>query len=205
LSFDSSLADAYESLGVMLGREEKFQEAIEWMDKLLIVNPQSVLAHTNKSLYLMRLGKIEEAEAEKSLATVKSFAVFGQEAKVKKQLAEELKKKEEEVLRREKMFLQVLEIDEEDTIALYGMSDIFFQRKDFQSAINNLEKVIAVDPKYSTAYLLLGKAYEAKGDVEKARSVYQAGIVLASKRGDMMPANEMQSRLNQLVVSPSLS
>jgi folate-binding protein YgfZ len=205
LSFDSSLADAYESLGVMLGREEKFQEAIEWMDKLLIVNPQSVMAHTNKSLYLMRLGKIEEAEAEKSLATVKSFAVFGQEAKVKKQLAEELKKKEEEVLRREKMFLQVLEIDEEDTIALYGMSDIFFQRKDFQSAINNLEKVIAVDPKYSTAYLLLGKAYEAKGDVEKARSVYQAGIVLASKRGDMMPANEMQSRLNQLVVSPSLS
>ncbi|MDD4974289.1 MAG: tetratricopeptide repeat protein [Bacteriovorax sp.] len=205
LSFDPSFADAYESLGVMLGREEKFQEAIEWMDKLLIVSPQSVMAHTNKSLYLMRLGKIEEAEAEKSLATVKSFAVFGQEAKLKKQLAEDLKKKEEEVFRREKMFLQVLEIDEEDTIALYGMGDIFFQRKDFQSAIKNLEKVIVVDSKYSTAYLLLGKAYEAEGDIEKARSVYQAGIILASKRGDMMPANEMQSRLNQLVVSPGLS
>ncbi|MBC7540586.1 MAG: tetratricopeptide repeat protein [Bacteriovorax sp.] len=205
LAFDPGLADAYESLGVMLGRNEKFQEAIVWMDKLLTVNPQSVMAHTNKSLYLMRLGKIEEAEAEKSLATVKSFAVFGQEAKMKKQLVEEQKKNEEEILRREKMFLQVLEIDEEDTIALYGMADIFFQRKEFQSAIKNLEKVIAVDSKYSTAYLLLGKASEAEGDYEKAQKAYQAGIVVASKRGDMMPANEMQSRLNQLVMSPSFS
>lgn len=205
LCFNPDLADAYEALGVMLGRREKFEEAIEWMNKLLAVNPQSVMAHTNKSLYLMRLGKIEEAEAEKSLATVKSFAVFGQEAKLKNQLAEEKKKKEEEILRREKMFLQVLEIDAEDTIALFGMADIFFQRRDFPSAIKNLLMVTAVDPKYSTAYLLLGKAYEAEGCIDKARSAYQEGIMVASKRGDMMPANEMQSRLNQLVVGSSFS
>jgi tetratricopeptide (TPR) repeat protein len=46
----------------MLGRIERFEEAITWMDKLLSVNPQSVMAHTNKSLFLMKLGKIEEAE-----------------------------------------------------------------------------------------------------------------------------------------------
>jgi len=204
LAFDPSLADAYESLGVMLGRIEKYDEAIDWMNQLLTVNPQSVMAHTNKSLFLMKQGKIEEAEAEKGLATVKSFAVFGEEAKMKKQLAEEQKKKEDEILRREKMFLQVLEIDEEDTIALYGMADIFFHRKDFSSAIKNLEKVITVDSKYSTAYLLLGKAYEAISDLERATSTYQAGILVASKRGDLMPANEMQSRLNQLVMSSRL-
>lgn len=204
LSFDPSLADAYEALGVMLGRIEKYDEAIEWMDQLLAVNPQSVMAHTNKSLFLMKQGKIEEAEAEKSLATVKSFAVFGQEAKMKKLLAEEQKKKEEEILRREKMFLQVLEIDEEDTIALFGMADIFFARKDFSSAIKNLEKVISLDSKYSAAYLLLGKSFEAAGDLQKAINNYQVGILVASKRGDMMPANEMQSRLNQLVVSSTV-
>jgi tetratricopeptide (TPR) repeat protein len=205
LAFNPSLADAYESLGVMLGRIENYDEAIAWMDKLLSVNPQSVMAHTNKSLFLMKMGKIEEAEAEKSLATVKSFAMFGEEAKIKKQLAEEQKKKEEEILRREKMFLQVLEIDEEDTIALYGMADIFYHRKEFEKAISNLEKVISVDAKYSTAYLLLGKSYEAISNLEKAKAVYQEGIAVASKRGDMMPANEMQSRLNQLVVGASLS
>lgn len=205
LEFHSGLADAYESLGVILGREEKFEEAISWMDKLLVVQPQSVMAHTNKSLYLMRLGKIEEAEAEKSLATVKSFAMFGEEAKLKKQLELEKRKKEEDLLRREKMFLQVLEIDEEDTVALYGMSDIYFLRKEYFKTIQNLEKVLKVNPKYSSAYLLLGKAYEATNNQLMAKETYQTGIVIASKLGDMMPANEMQSRLNQLIVFSSLS
>ncbi|RPJ76840.1 MAG: hypothetical protein EHM20_06955 [Alphaproteobacteria bacterium] len=123
---------------------------------------------------------------------------------MKNVLEEEQKKKEEDILRREKMFLQVLEIDEDDTIALYGMADIFFHRKEFNSAIKNLEKVLTVDSKYSTAYLMLGKAQEAIGDLESAIRSYQAGILVASKRGDMMPANEMQSRLNQLVMSSRL-
>jgi len=205
IAFDPAFADPYESLGVILGREEKFNEAIDWMDKLLSVNPQSVMAHTNKSLFLMKLGKIEEAEAEKSLATVKSFAMFGSEAKLKKQLEEEQKKKEEDLLRREKMFQQVLEIDPEDTIALYGMADIYFFRKEFQSSVTNLEKVVKVDTKYSNAYLLLGKAYEALNQSIKAKEIYKEGIAVASKQGDMMPANEMQSRLNQLVMSTSLN
>jgi folate-binding protein YgfZ len=205
IEFNSSFADAYESIGVMLGREERFSEAIEWMNKLQKINPNSVMAHTNKSLYYMRLGKITEAEEEKSFATLKSFAMFGQEASSKKQMAEELRKKEEETLRREKMFLQVLEIDEEDTIALYGMSDIFFQRKNFESAIINLNKVIEFDPKYSSAYLLLGKALESEGMLEKAKETYHKGVLVASRRGDMMPANEMQTRLNQLVMSSRLT
>jgi len=205
IAFDPAYADPYESLGVILGREEKFNEAIDWMDKLLSVNPQSVMAHTNKSLFLMKLGKIEEAEAEKSLATVKSFAMFGSEAKLKKQLEEEKKKKEEDLLRREKMFQQVLEIDPDDTIALYGMADIYFYRKQFEASVVNLQKVVLVDTKYSSAYLLLGKAYEALNKNSKAKEIYKEGIAVASKQGDMMPANEMQSRLNQLVVSASLS
>jgi folate-binding protein YgfZ len=204
LVFDPNLADAYEALGVMLGRIEKYNEAIGWMEQLMVVNPQSVMAHTNKSLFLMKLGKIEEAEAEKSLATIKSFAVFGEEAKLNKLLLEDKKKKEEDFLRREKMFLQVLEIDEEDTIALYGMADIYFHRKNFNSAISNLEKIILNDSKYSLAYLLLGKSFEAIEAIESAVEVYKVGIATASGKGDMIPANEMQSRLNQLIVNPRL-
>lgn len=195
LAFDAGLADAYESIGVILGRKEKFEEAIAWMNKLLIINPNSVMAHTNKSLYLMKLGKIEEAELEKSLATTKSFAMFGQEAT-------EQRKKEEETIRREKMFLQVLEIDPEDTTALFGMASVFFERKDFKRTVENLKKVIELDAKYSSAYLLIGKAYEAEGNRDEAKLFYQNGIEIASKCGEMMPAKEMQSRLNQLIVCP---
>ena len=62
-----------------------------------------------------------------------------------------------------------------------------------------------IDGKLSTAFLLLGKAYESEGLEQKAQAIYQTGIEVASKRGDMMPANEMQSRLNQLIMRSSFS
>lgn len=205
IAFNPGLSDAYESIGVILGRKERYEEAIEWMDKLLQIKASSVMAHTNKSLFLMKLGKIEEAEAEKGLATVKSFSMYGEEAKLKKAIEAEKQKKEEEINRREKMFLQVIEIDSEDTIALYGMADIAFFREDFKKAVELLEKVVKIDEKYSAAYLLLGKSLEASGNLERAMLVYKKGINVASKRGDMMPANEMQSRLNQLVMASRLA
>lgn len=205
IQFDPSFADAYETVGVILGRKTQYEEAITWMDKLLAVNSASVMAHTNKSLFLMKLGRIEEAEAEKGMATVKSFAVFGEEAKLKKALEAEKQKKEADMLKREGMFKQVLEIDEDDTVALYGLADIAFYREEYKRAVENLEKVVKFDEKYSVAYLLLGKSLEATGNLERAMQVYKKGIDVASKRGDMMPANEMQSRLNQLVMSSGLA
>jgi len=191
-------SDAYESLGVIYGRQEKFELGIELMDKLLAVNESSVMAHTNKSLYLMRLGKIEEAEEEKGLATVKSFAEFGkiaQEKKVKEQLDKE---KEEQIASRESMFRQVLEIDADDTIANFGIADVYFYRKEYESAREHLMKVISVDEKYSTAYSLLGKTLEVLGDKQKAKEIYTKGIEVASAKGELMPANEMQARLVKL-------
>lgn len=205
IAFNPEHSDAYESVGVILGRKEQYQEAIEWMDKLLSVKSTSVMAHTNKSLFLMKMGKIEEAEAEKALATIKSFSMFGEEAKMKKALEAERLKKEEDILRREKMFHQVLEIDADDTVALYGVGDIAFHRENYKDAVTNLERVVALDEKYSAAYLLLGKSLEASGNLERAMQVYKKGIDVASKRGDMMPANEMQSRLNQLIVASRLA
>ena len=69
----------------------------------------------------------------------------------------------------------------------------------------NLERVVALDEKYSAAYLLLGKSLEASANLDRAMQVYKKGIDVASKRGDMMPANEMQSRLNQLIVASRLA
>ncbi|ATH09378.1 hypothetical protein BIY24_15950 [Halobacteriovorax marinus] len=191
-------SDAYESLGVIYGRQEKFELGIELMDKLLSVNEESVMAHTNKSLYLMRLGKIEEAEEEKGLATLKSFAEFGKIAKEKKAKEELDKQKEEEIIQRESMFKQVLEIDADDTIANFGMGDVYFHRKEYSMAKTHLERVIAVDAKYSTAYSLLGKTLEVLGEKEEAKRIYTKGIEVASAKGELMPANEMQARLVKL-------
>ncbi len=190
--------DAYEAIGVILGRQEKFQEGIEFMDKVLEANPDSVMAHTNKSLFYMRLGKIEEAEEEKAQATVKSFSQYGKEAQQKKAKEEQKKAEEAEIERRFDMFKQVLEIDPDDNLANYGLADIYFQRGEAEKSIPLLEKVISVDKNYSVAYLLLGKVFLNTENKDKAREVFKRGIEIASAQGDLMPANEMQAKLSAL-------
>jgi folate-binding protein YgfZ len=191
-------ADAVEILGVILGQLEEYEKGIQYMDELLAIDEKSVMAHTNKSLFYMRLGRIEEAEEEKSKATLKSFKRFGDEAKEKKILEEQKKQEEADIKRRESMFLQVIEIDPEDTIANFGMGDISFARSDFSEAKTYLSKVLDVDKKYSMAYLVLGKTLESLNENEEAKQVYLKGIEIASKQGNMMPANEMQSRYAKL-------
>lgn len=198
IDLDPKFADAYESLGVILGRLNRFPEAIELMDHLTKVDPSSVLAHTNKSLFLMKMGKIEEAEEQKSLATVKTFQKFGDEAKLKELVLKEKKAQEDEWVKREGMFKQVLEIDDEDTLANYGLGSIAVERQDWLPAITYLEKVIKADANYSVAYLSLGKAYKGAGQKAKAASTWKEGIIIAAKKGDLMPANQMQFELQQL-------
>lgn len=200
IQLDPGYADAYESKGAILGQLDRFKDAIEAMDELLKVDKNSVMAHTNKSLFYMKIGEIEKAEDEKSLATVASFQKLGEEAQVKKKIAEEEEKKVAELARRESMFKQVIEMDDRDAIANYGMADILFHRHEYDEAYKHLKIVLEENKKYSTAYALLGKSCEKIGKIDEALDVYKKGIEVASAQGDMMPANEMQSRLNQLSV-----
>lgn len=198
IKLDPSFSDAYESLGVIYGRLGKFQMGIDLMDQLLVVDESSVMAHTNKSLFLMNLGKIEEAEEEKGHATFKSFAMYGKEAEEKKEQEAQRAEKETEMKRRESMFKQVLEIDGDDTIANFGMADIYFYRSEYDVAEKHLRKVLSVDEKYSTAYSLLGKTLEILNKTSEAKEIYIKGISIASAKGELMPANEMQARLVKL-------
>ncbi len=198
LEFDATLSDVYEAIGVIHSRMGQHQATIEWMDKLLAINPQSVMAHTNKSLAYMNLGQIEKAEAEKAEATVKSFAMYGEEAKSKRAQKEAKEKELADLLRREDMFKQVLAIDEHDLVALFGLADIAFKREQYPQAMELVERAVASNPKHSQSLLLKGKTLEKLGRREEAAEVYRHGIKIASALGELMPANEMQSRLSSL-------
>jgi folate-binding Fe-S cluster repair protein YgfZ/Tfp pilus assembly protein PilF len=198
INLDPVNFDAYEALGVMLGRQERFFEAIEVMKKLIEVDPASVMAHTNLSLFYMRVGKIEEAEQEKSLATIKSFQKFGQEAKMKDEEQAKKEQQESEWSRRESMFRQVLEIDAEDNLANYGLGNIYVEKGLWLESISYLERVLKNDEQYSVAYLALGKAYKGLNRREDAKKIFEKGVLIAAKKGDLMPANQMQAELTNL-------
>lgn len=192
IKYQPDFADAYESLAVILGRNEKYEDAISLLDQLVEIDPKSVMAHTNLSMYHMKLGNIEVAEEHKSQATIKSFEMHGEAAKIKREQEEREKAEKEEELRKEGMFKQVLEIDAEDTLANYGLGEIHFKRKEFEIAEKHLNIVLGNDPNYSVGYLLLGKIQLSQGQKSKAQETFKKGIDIAAKNGDMMPANEMQ-------------
>jgi len=198
LKFKPDFADAYESLAVLLGRLERFEEAVKILNELLEVDKKSVMAHTNLSMFHMKLGNIETAEEHKSQATFNSFEKFGEEAQIKKAKEEKDKQDQAQLIEREKMFIQVLEIDAQDPLANFGLGEISFKRKEFEKALKHLEIVINADKNYSVAYLLLSKVLIAKGDNDQAKETLNLGIEVAAKNGDLMPANEMQRILLNL-------
>ncbi len=195
LEINPRFADSYEAVGVLLGRHEKFQEAEHWMRKLLEVDPDSVMAHTNLSLFLMRQDKIQEAEDHKALATVATFKSFGRQATMKKENDQKIAQKLAELEKRSEMFRQVLEIDPDDSLALNGIGNILMEKNDYESAIPYFLKVLKVEPKYSVAYLSLGKCYSELNQKTQAKEIFTKGIAIAAQKGDLMPANEMQSLL----------
>lgn len=195
MDIDPSFEDAYESLGVIYGREEKFKEAIALMEKLKSLNPKCMMAYTNLSLYHMREGNIEIAEKFKADATLLNFELLGEQAKQKKAL--EVEKEERE--RKKKMFNDVLEIDTDDSMALNGLGEIALLEKNYSEAKKYYERVVGIDPKYSVAYLGLAEALiKLNKETEDIKKVLEKGISVATSQGELMPANKMQGMLSSL-------
>ena len=194
-------ADAHESLGVILGRHRRFEEAIALMERLLEVDPGSVMAHTNLSVFYNQLGRIEDAEREAQNAAIKSVqAQMGD-----RERAEAASNREAERIReleeRADMFRQVLALDPDDALGNFGLGDILVDMGRHGAAIPHLEKALEVDPKYSAAYLALGRALDGLGRHDDARDVFTRGVDVAAGRGDLMTANTMQDLLARLPAS----
>jgi len=143
----------------------------------------------------MKEGNIETAEKYKADATFLNFEVLGDEAQRKKQREEKEIADQTELERKESMFKQVLEIDSEDAMAGNGMGDIELIRGNFEKAQMHFENAIKGNAKYSVAYLGLAKSLYNQNKMTKLKETLDLGISVASKNGDLMPANEMQSML----------
>ena len=187
--------DAYESLGVILGRHKRYEEAVDLMIRLLGVDPSSVMAHTNLSLYYNQLGRIEDAERE---------AAEAMRAKMRHETAgrnhEDAARRASETAaadrkRRVEIFHQVLDLDPDDAIGNFGLGELLAEEGRYDEAVKHLERALAVDPRYSAALLALGRAHEGAGNRAVATRVYRGGIEIAAARGDLATANKMQERL----------
>jgi folate-binding protein YgfZ len=195
LRLDSSFSDGYEALGVILGRNGKFTEAIDIFKRLEEVAPNEPMVNTNLSLYYMKLGDKQTAEDEKAKATVKQFSRFGAMKKDEQRAKEEEAAKKADALRKKAMFEEVIEIDPEDPIALFGLGNALSALGEWDAAEKALAKATSVQKDNSAVYVAHGKALEALGREPEALEIYRAGMAVASKKGDLMPLKEMERRV----------
>jgi len=205
IEMDPKNARAYESLGVMLSKQNKLDEAIGLMKRLAEIDPGEIMAHTNLSIYYMKQGRIEDAENEKAEATALQFEKLLMDKKAEKAKQAEDQQRKLEMEKKIGMFQQVLEIDPVDQVANFGLGSVYFELGRYKDALPPLRTLVEKWKNYSAAYLLLGKNLEKLSHWDEAVEVYKKGIAAASKKGDLMPLRDMQSRLNQLLQSKPAS
>lgn len=198
IRLDPGLHDAYEALGVILGRGGKYLQAIDIFRRLEEVAPGEPMVSTNLSLFYMKIGDRAEAEKQKAQATLKRFASAADptEARAMQEVADTAARKDAE--RRIEMFTEVLGIDPEDPLALMGMGKALADLEDHSRADEYLERALTAQPDNSALYAARGKTQEALGRGELARKTYQQGVAVASRKGDLMPLKDMEHRLLML-------
>jgi Flp pilus assembly protein TadD len=144
----------------------------------------------------MKIGDKTAAETEAAKAMQKSLAQGSGggissdeiEAQAQEQSLSDAKRKLS-------MFSQVLEIDPDDDVALFGSGNALSTLGEWERAESHYARACQVDPKNSAVYLARGKALEALDRPADAEAVYRGGMEVASRKGDLMPLKEMEHRM----------
>jgi len=195
LRLDPGHADSYEALGVLLGRAERYYEAIDIFKRLEEVAPGEPMVHTNLSLFYMKIGDKESAEHHKALGTLKRFVGAEDEVTARQQADLEQQLQHDDARRKQAMFAEILEIDPEDPLALMGMGNALATLQEFSAAEPYLARACSVARDNSPLYASHGKVLERLGRIEEAAAVYRQGVAVAGRKGDLMPLREMEHRL----------
>jgi len=163
--------DLLELRGVILSRMNDFNEAILCMDQIIKINPKHVMAYTNKSFYLMKLGMIEEAEKYKELSTLVSMG--GDPNGILSPVLEN------EDQKRMSMFLEVLEIDPLDIHANLQVVELELKQKNYGDAYTRLSILPHDNAEvcYYMAYASFktGKIKEAKEYLSRSKELHGEG------------------------------
>lgn len=205
IELDPVFANAYEALGVILSRQEQLDEAIDLMKRLTQLDPDSIMAHSNLSVFYMQKGDKEAAEDEKAKAMSIRMSQMAKQVVSEQKDREDAAKRKKDAEQRIDLFRQVLTIDPEDFLANSGMGSALVDMEKFEEALAYLEKALLVKSNHTLTYAALAQAYEKLQRTSEAVDTYKRGIAVAAQRGELTPLKDMQSRMESLLQSQSTS
>ncbi|MEP6941585.1 MAG: tetratricopeptide repeat protein [Betaproteobacteria bacterium] len=87
---------------------------------------------------------------------------------------------------------KLLASGKDGTLLRFGLGSAYLAAGDAPRATEHLRRALVLDPTYSAAWKLLGKALTQAGDKAAALDAYRDGMAAAQKKGDKQALKEMQ-------------
>jgi Flp pilus assembly protein TadD len=87
---------------------------------------------------------------------------------------------------------------QDNALLRYSLGMEHLNAGDAGKAVEHLRRATQLDPDYSAAWKLLGKALTVSGRTEDARTAYEQGIAAAGRKGDKQAGKEMRVFLKRL-------
>lgn len=94
--------------------------------------------------------------------------------------------------------LAMLDRGQDSALLRFSLGNEYTAAGRHDEAVSHVQKAIALDPEYSAAWKLLGRALSNAGREDEAIDAWRAGIKVAEKKGDRQAAREMIVFLRRL-------
>ncbi len=95
--------------------------------------------------------------------------------------------------------LEVLLAKGQDSALLrFTLGDLCLKSDEAEPAAIHLARAVELDPNYSAAWKLYGRALAQAGRQQEASEAYSRGIMTAEAKGDLQAAKEMRVFLKRL-------
>ena len=196
LEVDPDHHEALEILAMLLSEAGDNDSAIAITKRLAELQPESIMAHANLSRFYMLMGDKDTAEEWQAKARVlgwkdevaRKAAAGGASEGLDGLVDPATVERQEEAVRK----------FPDDALARQALAGSYLKLGMPAKAVAQLRKAMTLDDTRSAVYLSLGKALEASGMNADAAEIYRKGMPLADKNGDLMPRNQMASRLAAL-------
>jgi len=88
-------------------------------------------------------------------------------------------------------FEKMLAAGKDGALLRYSLGNEYLKAEDPARAVEHLARAVALDPRYTAAWKLYGKALAATGRDAEALAAYREGIAVAIAHGDKQAEKEM--------------
>lgn len=93
---------------------------------------------------------------------------------------------------------QMVSQDPQNAFARYGLAMEYGKKGDFEQAAAEFRALLEQDGSYAPAYYHGGQALEKLGEIDEARAMYEKGIEVTTRKGDLHTRAEIEAALSLL-------